>query len=67
MLCPECNNKTRVTDSRVVEDVVVRKRKCTNCKNIFYTEEIEVFTGDTLKMFYSGVRENKKRQVLCNE
>ena len=61
MLCPECNNKTRVIDSRVVEDVVVRKRKCKNCNYIFYTEEIEVVNSDTLKMFYSSVRESKKK------
>ena len=64
MLCPECNSKTRVTDSRVVEDVVVRKRKCKKCNCVLYTEEIEVVNSDTLKMFYSSVREKKKVGVM---
>lgn len=61
MYCPECNNKTRVIDSRVVEDVVVRKRKCKECGYILFTEEIEVVNDETLKIFYSNVRESKRK------
>ena len=49
--CPKCNGRTHVVDSRIVDDVVARKRKCNGCGNIFYTEEIEVLNNDTLKEY----------------
>lgn len=62
MYCPECNNRTTVVESRVVDDVVVRKRKCKTCGGVFYTEEIEVLNHDTLTEFRKRyLRENKGR------
>lgn len=49
--CPKCDNKTLVVESRIVDDVVVRKRKCKTCGDVFYTEEIEVLNHETLTEF----------------
>lgn len=36
--CPKCDGKTKVTATRVE----VRERKCLQCTNVFYTEEVEL-------------------------
>ena len=60
MFCPECNNRTTVVESRVVDDVVVRRRKCNSCGHAFHTEEIEVLNHDTLTEFRKRYRGGKK-------
>lgn len=40
MLCPKCNLKTKVIDSRT-SDTTYRRRRCTNCNYTFVTKEIE--------------------------
>ena len=40
MKCPNCNGKTIVQDSRPGELVVVRHRKCLECKLRFRTVEM---------------------------
>lgn len=42
MRCPRCAGDTMVIDSRVVKHLVVRRRKCTDCKRQFYTQEITI-------------------------
>lgn len=42
MMCPECDGKSKVIDSRVVELNVFRVRKCSGCGLKFYTEEISI-------------------------
>jgi len=40
MKCPACaNNKIATYDTRRIEDMVVRKRKCLACDERFYTLE----------------------------
>jgi transcriptional regulator NrdR family protein len=40
MKCPSCaNTKIATYDTRRIEDMVVRKRRCTNCDERFYTLE----------------------------
>ena len=40
MLCPMCNSKTRVYDSRSRNGTVHRYRKCPSCEHKFQTEEV---------------------------
>ena len=40
MLCPKCNFKTKVIDSRT-SDTTYRRRRCKNCNYTFTTKEIE--------------------------
>ena len=56
MTCPICGAKTRVVDCRKDCETVVRRRKCTECGYIFYTEETE----STSKVYRSVEREYKK-------
>lgn len=40
MKCPACDStKIHTYDTRRIEDKVVRKRRCTNCEDRFYTLE----------------------------
>lgn len=41
MKCPICGAETIVTGSRSNDETVARRRKCTNCGIILYTQEIE--------------------------
>lgn len=42
MTCPICGENAPVDLTRKGVDVVCRKRKCSKCKHVFYTEEVEV-------------------------
>lgn len=42
MNCEICGSKTIVIDSRSDVDIVVRKRKCIECKHTFYTQEVDL-------------------------
>ncbi len=42
MICPICEGKTKVIDSRSECDCVKRRRECLGCGHRFSTEEIEV-------------------------
>lgn len=42
MECPECDNRTRVLDSRRYAGAVYRKRECKTCHFRFWTEELEI-------------------------
>ena len=44
MNCPECGKKTKVLETRKLTKIVVRVRKCLDCKKVFETEEKR--TGD---------------------
>lgn len=41
MTCPVCDGKTGVVDSKDLGDHVIRRRRCTACKYVFYTEEVD--------------------------
>ena len=41
MKCPVCNGETKVICSRATENSVIRWRKCIDCKQSIYTEELE--------------------------
>lgn len=49
--CPDCNQKTKVTDVREQDNgIVTRTRKCTKCGFTFRTIEIEDFMIDTTEL-----------------
>lgn len=39
MICPKCDKKTHVIGTFTEGAVVVRRRKCKTCGNVFYTTE----------------------------
>ena len=41
MTCPNCGGKTRTTDTAAVYGSVLRRRKCSGCGYVFFTEEVE--------------------------
>lgn len=41
MTCPNCNQKTKVIDSKTDEDSTERRRECTFCGYRFTTVEID--------------------------
>ena len=41
MKCPVCNGETKVICSRATDNSVIRWRKCVDCKQSIYTEELE--------------------------
>lgn len=63
MECPKCfNKKTGVAESRMVEMVVCRRRKCPNCGHIFYTEELEISSEQAAKYFSAFKKEYRDRR-----
>lgn len=40
MLCPKCQNKTKVYDSRPLDNTVRRSRECLKCKHRFASIEV---------------------------
>lgn len=40
MLCPECDNKLEVLDTRMVGDDVYRRRRCAPCGTQYITQEV---------------------------
>lgn len=41
MICPMCDTKTQVTDSRAAPYGVWRRRRCPSCEHRFGTKEVE--------------------------
>lgn len=39
MNCPKCNSPTSVTNSATRDGIVYRRRKCTECGEIMFTQE----------------------------
>lgn len=49
MLCPYCNNDTKVLESRLTDDAMRRRRECFTCANRFTTYEKAVFNLTVVK------------------
>lgn len=41
MVCPKCSGKVKVIDNVNVANDIYRKRRCVNCKHVFFTAEFE--------------------------
>lgn len=61
MICPKCEGKTKVIDSREVEENVFRIRKCTSCGCKFCTEELLIDDKDTERAYYRALKEKHRR------
>lgn len=61
MDCVKCNGATKVTDSRRVDHMVYRTRKCLECGYVFYAKEI-VTNKDGLKKYYADFREQHRKK-----
>ena len=60
MKCPACDStKIHTYDTRRVDNMVVRKRKCLNCEDRFYTLE-QYMSEDELE----EVQELRRKQSL---
>lgn len=63
MLCPVCGGRTVVEDSRCDCESVHRKRRCDDCKHLFYTAEYEL--DDSGKEF-KRVRKERNTKNECD-
>lgn len=60
MRCQYCGEKTRVLDTRHLENIVVRGRMCTKCKRSMVTIEHIIPNGeDLLKRAWKQERRKK--------
>lgn len=63
MKCPACDStKIHTYDTRRVEDKVVRKRRCTNCEERFYT--LEQYMSEEELEEVQELRRSNGRKVL---
>ena len=60
MLCPECKNRSKVTDSRTDGKTVYRRRKCEHCGHIFFTAETTTPSGDAFHKIYNKYKNWRK-------
>lgn len=61
MTCPKCGGEVTVVDSRSDVETVVRRRRCKECRYVFYTQEIiadSVAFGEIANMYF---RERRKK------
>lgn len=58
MNCPNCNGKNRVIDSVTTDKSVIRRRKCLDCEQLFYTEEM-CHDNDELKSAFWKIKHGK--------
>lgn len=62
MVCPKCENpKTKVKDSRILTEIVYRKRVCEKCGYAFNTSEYEIIDEDELSDYATELYEKQKR------
>lgn len=63
MKCPVCDGETKVICSRATDNSVIRWRKCVDCKQSIYTEELETTHGAFKKAqnnYATGLRKLKE-------
>lgn len=59
MKCPQCDAKMRVVDCAEYGKGVYRRRKCPECKNMIYTEEVKIKYSDGKYMLNLGRKKGK--------
>ena len=64
MKCPQCNGKTKVMDSIATETSVIRRRKCTICSSLFFTEELTYDDFSDLKQEFNEHKYRKQKTYL---
>ena len=65
MICPKCNVKTMVVDSRYFEDddITIRKHRCPSCLDYIFTKENQISLEDGYeytRRFMHKYREGRK-------
>ena len=61
MECPKCGyKKSRVVFSKGIEMNTFRVRKCVNCNETFYTEEVEI-TKEEGDEYYAAIKREQRR------
>ena len=63
MICPECGAETTVADCSRGDHIVVRRRKCLNCGESFYTAERRVDKSKGYKAL-RDLKERHRRQRM---
>ncbi len=57
MMCPKCESyRTKVIDSRAIEENIFRKRKCSDCGYVYYTEEIHIDDNSVVNEYMAAVK-----------
>ena len=56
MKCIYCRGKTTVTETAKMGVIVLRKRRCEKCREVFYTEESCIVYHTDLLQKFSNVR-----------
>lgn len=60
MICPKCKGNCIVVETRNSDNSVMRRRRCTNCKITFHTQELLV-EYDTIRPIWHEA--TKKSQL----
>lgn len=50
MTCPYCNGKSRVIETIHDADCTIRRYRCAECQNQFFTEEIDITLEAGIKL-----------------
>lgn len=59
MLCPKCNQKTKVVAGRSDTSRYHRQRKCLSCGHIFYTVETAAPSNYDYALAYSNYKNRR--------
>lgn len=59
MICPVCSGDTTVFDTFTEVDVVYRKRRCKECGNTFFTEEVDSRNQDEVRKEMNRIKRGK--------
>tara|TARA_R100001594_G_scaffold127275_1_gene164893 strand:- start:484 stop:759 length:276 start_codon:yes stop_codon:yes gene_type:complete len=65
MKCSNCQSKTKVLDSREMNEGlnIKRRRSCLNCKQIFFTQEI-LFQEDKPKVEPKEIKDSRTQKAV---
>lgn len=62
MNCPECGRKTQVYETRIVGEVVYRRRHCAQCNDTVVTKEV-IAEGETIPTSWR-VRDRSNKKIM---
>ena len=62
MDCVKCGGATKITDTRRVDHVTYRARKCFECGHKFYTKEVETDRSGIDEYYAIWRRERRERR-----
>ena len=61
MVCPKCSGKVGVIDNVNVVNDIYRKRRCVDCKHVFFTAEFVVDYEGTFKDEWNSNHRTNRR------